>query len=91
MPKGGKRPGAGRPKGSKDPHTIAQEQAAQVFRELLIQRILEEKGEIIEALIKQAAGGNILAIRQVHDRILGKTTEKVDMRDCPMLILDESG
>lgn len=45
MGHGGKRPGAGRPKGAKDPHTLAKEAAQRAYvksEALTAQRVLEE-------------------------------------------------
>ena len=67
--RGGKRPNAGRPKGSKASHTLQ----AQIFRSRLIQRILEEQEPIIQTLIDQAKAGHPGALREVLDRALGKS------------------
>lgn len=72
---GGKRAGSGRPKGSQASHTLA----AQEFRRLLIQRISEEAVPIIEALIKRAKAGDMQAIKETNDRVIGKVKDKVEL------------
>lgn len=73
--KGGKRPGAGKPKGYKAPHTL---QAAK-FREELIKEVIKEKKPIIKALIVECKKGNIKAIQETFDRVFGKSPESVEM------------
>lgn len=57
MPKGGKRPGAGRPKGSLAKHTLE----AQELRKRLIKAAEEQWEAIIFSLIDDAIAGNVLA------------------------------
>ena len=52
MPKGGKRPGAGRPKGSKEPQTLEKEQARESLRQLLT----KEMQPVAEALVSRCKG-----------------------------------
>lgn len=52
MPKGGKRPGAGRPKGSKEPQTLEKEAA----REALRVRLTREMDGVAEALVSRCKG-----------------------------------
>ncbi len=68
MERGGKRPNSGRPKGSLASHTIQ----AQALKQRLVKRVLEEQEPIIEALIKQAKEGQIQALKEVFERVLGK-------------------
>lgn len=75
MKHGGKRPGSGRPKGSQATHTLQ----AQEFRKLLIERITQEAEPIIEALIKRAKSGDISAIKEAHERVLGKVKDNLDL------------
>lgn len=79
MAHGGKRQNSGRPKGSKASHTIQ----AQAFRERLIQRVNEEQEPIINALIKQAKAGQVQALKEILERVLGrvKTTLEVEKSD----------
>ena len=71
MARGGRRPGAGRPTGSKDPHTLK----AELFRSALIDKAIEEQGPILNALFKQAKAGNVPAIKELFERIMGKAPQ----------------
>jgi hypothetical protein len=75
MPNGGRRPGAGRPKGSKAKHTIQGE----AYRAALISAVLKEKAPLIQALIAKAIGGDVPALKEINDRVLGKSTESIDL------------
>jgi hypothetical protein len=75
MLNGGRRSGAGRPKGSKAKHTIQGE----AFRVALIAAVLKEKAPLIRALIDKAKGGDIPALKEINDRVLGKSTESIDL------------
>ena len=72
MPKGGFRPGAGR---KKAPHTIE----AEAYRKRLIERVLEEKDPIITALIMKAKKGDVMALKEINDRVLGKAHQQVGL------------
>lgn len=52
MPRGGKRPGQGRPKGTKEPQTLEKEQAREALRVLLTR----EMTPVAEALISRCKG-----------------------------------
>lgn len=52
MPRGGKRPGAGRPKGSKEQHTLDREEA----RRYLSERVRKEIDPLATAQIESAKG-----------------------------------
>ena len=65
MPKGGRRAGAGRPKGSKDPQTLHKEQAREVLRAL----VFAEMSPLVAAQIAQARGLKYLVTR---DKKTGK-------------------
>lgn len=58
----------GRPKGSTANHTLM----AQVARARLIEMYKEASEHINLALIKKALDGDILAIKELHDRVFGK-------------------
>lgn len=60
MPRGGRRPGAGRPKGSKSKSTLDKEAA----REVLRQMVKAELGPMVEAQIANAKGIKYLVARQ---------------------------
>jgi hypothetical protein len=65
MAKGGKRPGAGRKKAS---HTIQ----AEAFKAFLIAEVIKEKQPIVAALIAKAKSGDVPALKEVFERVLGK-------------------
>jgi len=73
--RGGKRPGAGRKKGSKDPKTIQ----AEILKNLLIQEVVKEKAPLIRALISKGKKGDVSALREIFDRVLGKVKEEMDL------------
>lgn len=52
MPRGGKRPGAGRPKGTKEPKTLAKEMQREVLREMLTR----EMPSVAQALVSRCKG-----------------------------------
>lgn len=60
MPNGGKRPGAGRPKGSKSQGTLEKE----ALRELLRQRVGAQMGPLVDAQIENAKGIKYLVVRE---------------------------
>jgi hypothetical protein len=60
----------GRPKAA---HTIQAEQA----KALLISMYLEKVKPINEALLKKAEEGDIQAIRELHDRVWGKSPQAI--------------
>ena len=68
MPTGGKRPGAGRPKGSKSKVTVKMRDKL-AAREFLRQRVTREIGPLIDAQIANARGLKYLVTR---DRASGK-------------------
>jgi hypothetical protein len=70
MALGGKRPGAGRKKGSSTKEALA-------YRELLLKRVEEEKGELIDALIAKAKTGDIAALKEINERTMGKVVQPI--------------
>jgi hypothetical protein len=80
MAKGGKRPGAGRPKGTLASHTVE----AQELRKQLIQAATEHWEAIIFTLIDKAISGDTIALRELLDRVLGKPIT-------PLASTDEKG
>lgn len=80
---GGKRPGAGRKKGSVASHTL---QASQAKAEL-IRAYVENIKPINEALIKKATGGDIQAIKEIHDRVYGKAPQAITGADGGPLVV----
>jgi|SRR5579864_6446026 len=77
MPKGGKQPGAGRPKGSVAKHTLE----TQELRKRLIQAASEQWEAIIFSLIDNAIAGNTIAQRELLDRVLGKSIQPLASAD----------
>src|SRR5438309_288382 len=71
MKNGGKRPGAGRKKGSLAKHTIE----AQELRKRLIKAAAKHWEAIIFSLIDNAIAGNVVAQRELLDRVLGKAIQ----------------
>lgn len=74
MARGGARPGAGRPKDSKDGQTLVKEAALLRIRE----RVLAEIDPIMDALLKKARGADVQAIKEVFDRAFGKSPQSID-------------
>ena len=71
MPRGGRQPGAGRPRGTKDPLTKQRE----TLKKYILARIIREKKPIIDKLLEQAKIGDKDAIRELFDRALGKPAQ----------------
>jgi hypothetical protein len=74
MPKGGKQPGAGRPKGSLAKSTIE----AMELRKRLIEAASAEWDMIIRGLLRNATRGDVPAIRELFDRIFGKASQPLE-------------
>ena len=72
MAKGGYRPNAGRPKAQ---HTIQ----AEALKAYLIEQVVAEKEPLISALIKKAKSGDVPALKEVFERVLGKVKESLDV------------
>lgn len=68
MKNGGKRPGAGRKKGEKA-------KLAELYNLELAKEVEKEKLPIIKALIEKAKLGDVPAIREIHDRLMGKAPQ----------------
>jgi hypothetical protein len=60
-------------KGYKSPHNIE----AIAFKQDLIKKTLARKGKINDALLNKAETGDIPAIREVNDRVMGSTPLEV--------------
>lgn len=75
MAKGGKRKGAGRKKGSFATHTLQ----AQEARKLLVAKYIKEQTGIDQALIDKAKTGDVPAIKELYDRVYGKSNESLDV------------
>jgi hypothetical protein len=69
MPRGGARPGAGRPKGSKEPKTLEKEAA----REALRQMVFAQQRPLVEAQIANALGIKYLVVREKSGKFVRVT------------------
>lgn len=83
MKNGGKRPGAGRPKGSITKST----KDAILAKEALIKAYLENIKPINEALIKKAKAGDMVAIKELHDRVYGRSMQPMELEAKGNIIL----
>ena len=72
---GGARPGAGRKKGQKANHTLQAEAA----RKKLIEMYSVAAEQINLVLIDKALKGDMLAIKELHDRAFGKAYQPGEM------------
>ena len=59
MARGGKRPGAGRPKGSKEKHTLEKEEARAALRAMVTAQL----APLVDAQVKNALGISYLVVR----------------------------
>lgn len=75
MGRGGKRLGAGKPKGSKASHTLE----AQAAKLQLIEAYKANATEINDALVKKAKTGDIMAIKELHDRVFGRAFQSGEL------------
>lgn len=71
---GGARDGAGRKKGQISLET----KRKQAFEKLFVQSVNKEKKAIIDALVDRAKGGDVKALIDVLNRVIGKPVEHVD-------------
>lgn len=85
--RGGYRPGAGRPKDSKEKQTLVKEQALLILRE----RVLAEIEPIATALIEKAKTGDVPAIKELFDRAFGKAPQALTGPDGGRLIIQFDG
>ena|ERR1700693_5836585 len=81
MALGGKRPGAGRKKAG---HTIE----AEAYRAYLVSEVMKNAAPIVAALINKAKKGDVQAIRELHERAMGKVKDEIDLNGKVNLILD---
>ena len=83
MAKGGARPGAGRPKDSKEKQTLIKEQALLALREM----VLADITPVTQALIRKAKTGDVPAIKELFDRAFGKAPQAITDEDGRSLFL----
>lgn len=81
--RGGYRPGAGRPKDSKEKQTLVKEQALLIMREL----VLKDITPMTEALIAKGKKGDVAAIKELFDRCFGKAPQAITDADGRSLVL----
>lgn len=75
MPRGGARPGAGKPKGYKHAHTLEKEAA----RKHILNRILQELDPLIDVQIALAKSGDARMLISLMDRLIDKPKEHVEV------------
>ena len=85
MANGGKREGAGKPKGYKAPHTIATQEA----RKYVVERIVAELEPIMDKHIELAKSGDATSLKYLTDQLIGKAKETIDVESTTRLLLDE--
>ncbi len=85
MNHGGKRNGAGRPKGSKAPHTLEAAKA----KEYLIQEVIKELEAMLRTQIEKAKNGDSMAFRLLTDRAFGRPKESVDTTERVTFVMDK--
>jgi hypothetical protein len=74
--KGGARPGAGRPKGSKDVSTIDKEKLAEEIRLMLV----PHAEAVVEAMIAKCLIGDASMIKEYWDRTCGKVSLPTEIK-----------
>ena len=72
---GGARPGAGRPKGAV---SLATRQAME-YKAILMAEIHKNALPLAQALVKKGVSGDTPALKEIHDRSLGKVKEELDV------------
>lgn len=75
MAGGGKRIGAGKPKGYKAPHTLESEEVRRIYIEMARKHGIP----VAEALLTKALTGDVQAIKEFNDRAFGKAPQSVDL------------
>jgi hypothetical protein len=71
MPSGGRRPGAGRKKGLQ----------AEAYRKALLDLVEKNKTELARALVDKGLAGDIPALKEINERMLGKVPAILDPGD----------
>jgi capsule polysaccharide export protein KpsE/RkpR len=77
---GGKRSGAGRPKGSVANHTIEASEARKFF----VQKIIEDSEPIIDTLVEAAKNGNVKIAQYLIDQVADKPKETEESFENPV-------
>jgi hypothetical protein len=73
MPNGGKRPGAGRKP------DLKKQAIAEAYTKALYEAVQKEKLPLIQALIAKAKTGDIAALKEIHERLLGKVKDEMSL------------
>lgn len=73
MAKGGKQPGAGRPKGKLAKSTLA----ALEVKTLYVEKAKEFALPMLIALVKRGLEGDVSAIKEFNDRVFGKSPQAI--------------
>jgi hypothetical protein len=53
--------------------------------------LLKEKSPVIRALIRKAKKGDVNAIREIHDRVMGKAVQQIEVREKKKLVVLNDG
>lgn len=54
-------------------HTIQ----AEAYKAFLVQEVLKNKGPLIQALIDKGLAGDVHALKEIHERTMGKVAQEV--------------
>lgn len=73
--RGGRQPGAGRPKGSVSEET----RKKLAITKYILEQVEKELAPMVSALIAKAKNGEVQAFKELLDRCLGKAKESVDI------------
>jgi len=73
MPRGGARPNSGPKKGQKYKKTIEEELRIESLKELL----MPHAQEVSSVLVEKALTGDVSAIKEFNDRLLGKSPQAI--------------
>jgi hypothetical protein len=71
MPKGGARPGAGRKPGLQ----------AEAYRRALLDLVEKNKRGLAQALVDKGLSGDVPALKEINERMLGKVAQELTGKD----------
>jgi len=66
-------------KGAKLKRTRDQEFALKEFEKYTKKRVYKERKDLLDALLKAAKGGNVPALKETFDRVMGKAVSPVEV------------
>lgn len=75
----GHKPMGGAIKGSKRKNTVEKEKEKKLIEVYVMREFKRNKKGIIDALMLQSKNGNIPAIKEVLERVMGKVTDKTEL------------